>query len=130
VISKRIKYQIHEGKIFICEFVDGGSCFAEEYKMEKSDRPLRKVTFILTKEVEKEFGKIDTIKCALLEKEEKEKHYNRDNCFRSNVCLEDKYVLSFKNGNKVWQPNGLPRIYRKHHESHKSPGGFGGCPFV
>jgi hypothetical protein len=52
--------------------------------------------------VEKEFGKIDKIECAL---EQEVKHLRENNSFESSVCLEDKYILSFKNGNKVLQPN-------------------------
>jgi hypothetical protein len=102
VISKKIKNQIRRGEILICDFVDGGQCFAELYKMEKSDRPIKNVKFYLTKEVWKEFGKIAKIECVLVREE---KGRIGENHFNSNVCPEDKYKLSFKNDKKVYQSN-------------------------
>jgi hypothetical protein len=104
VISKEIKFQINGEEILKCDFVDGGQCFAEKYKMEKADRPVKYIKFIYENKVKND--KIVKIECAVVKeikkiyKDNRKKLY-KDNGFDSNVCLEDKYILHFKNGTKV-----------------------------
>jgi hypothetical protein len=68
--------------------------------MDKADRPVKEIEFIFANEVKKDFRKIDKIQCAL-EREDLSHLLKENNSFISNVCLEDKYKLRFKNVNKV-----------------------------
>jgi hypothetical protein len=82
----------------ICDFVDGGTCQTEEYRMEKFDRPKAMVKFAFSNEKDmEEFGKIEKIECTLLGPGQFARTvsvYLADNAgFGGSVCPEDKYTL-------------------------------------